>query len=88
MFSGICAALAKQAARRCHGDFLKEKGLITSLPKDATPKIFFFVTLKHRAFYSVWFLDCCFFPVTFTAKKNDLIGKKESRCQLCFCFLY
>ena len=42
----------------------------------------------HRAFYSVWFLDCCFFPVTFTAKKNDLIGKKESCYQLCFCFLY
>ena len=43
MFSGICAALTKQAARRCHGDFLKEKGQITKLPKDATPskKIFF-----------------------------------------------
>jgi hypothetical protein len=38
-------------------------------------------------FYSVWFLDFCFSPITFTAKKNDLIGKKESRYQLCFCFL-
>ena len=24
MFSGICAALAEQATRRCHGDFLKD----------------------------------------------------------------
>ena len=49
MFSGICAALAEQAARRCHGDFLKEKGPITSLPKDATPKKFF-LTLKSQVF--------------------------------------
>ena len=51
MFSGICAALAEQAARRCHGDFLKEKGQITSFPKDATPKILFF-TLKPQVFSS------------------------------------
>ena len=49
MFSGICAALAKQAARRCHGDFLKEKGLITSLQKDATPKKFFFYTTSKTS---------------------------------------
>jgi len=43
MFSGICAALAAQAGRRCLGDFLKEKGQITRLSKDATPKTFFFL---------------------------------------------
>ena len=44
MFSGICAALAEQAARRCNGDFLKEKGQIIRLPKaakDTTPKKYF-----------------------------------------------
>jgi len=54
MFSGISAALTKQTARRCHGDFLKtlkEKDLITSLPKDATPKKKFF-TLKPQVFLS------------------------------------
>ena len=54
MFSGICAALAKQAARRCHGDFLKEKGLITSLPKDATPKKFFFYTKTSSVFILIF----------------------------------
>ena len=47
MFSGIRAALAEQAAKRFHGDFLKEKGQITILPKNATPKDFFF-TLKSQ----------------------------------------
>ena len=41
MFCGICAALATQVVRSCHGDFLKEKGQITRLPKDATPKFFY-----------------------------------------------
>lgn len=36
----------------------------------------------------VGLLFCSTNPITFTAKKNDFIGKKESRCQLCFCFLY
>ena len=54
MFSSICAALAKQAARRCHGDFLKEKGLITSLPKDATPKNFFFNTKTSSVFILIF----------------------------------
>ena len=51
MFSGICAGLPAAVLRRCHGDFLKEKGQITSLPKDATPK-FFFLTLKPQVFLS------------------------------------
>ena len=45
MFSGICAVVPPGLVRRFHGDFLKEKGQITSLPKDATPKKLFF-TLK------------------------------------------
>jgi len=52
MFSGICAALAAQAGRGCLGDFLKEKGQITRLSKDATPKTFFFYTLKPQVFLS------------------------------------
>ena len=51
MFSGICAALAEQAAKKSHGDFLKEKGQITRLPKDAIPKIFF-SPLKPQVFLS------------------------------------
>ena len=56
MFSGICAALAEQAARRCHGNFLKEKGQITSLPKNATPKKMFF-TLKPQVFLCLIFIQ-------------------------------
>jgi len=47
MFSGICAALAAQAGRRCLGDFLKEKGQITRLQKMPLQKHFFF-TLKPQ----------------------------------------
>ena len=54
MFSGICAALAEQAAIMCHGDFLKEKGQITRLPKDATPKIFFFYTKTSSVFILIF----------------------------------
>ena len=54
MFSGICAALAEQAAKRCHGDFLKEKGQITRLPKDATPKFFFFYTKTSSVFILIF----------------------------------
>ena len=54
MFSGICAALAKQAARRCHGDFLKEKGPITSPSKDATPIFFFFYTKTSSVFILIF----------------------------------
>ena len=54
MFSGICAGLAEQAARRCHGDFLKEKGQITRLPKDATPKIVFFYTKTSSVFFLIF----------------------------------
>ena len=41
MFSGICAVVPPELVRRCHAHFLTEKGQITRLPKDATPKIFF-----------------------------------------------
>jgi len=41
MFSGICAVVPPELVRRCHVHFLKEKGQITTLPKDATPKKFF-----------------------------------------------
>jgi len=44
MFSGICAVVPPELVRRCHVHFLKEKGQITTLPKDATPKKFFFYT--------------------------------------------
>ena len=54
MFSGICAALAAQEARRCHGDFLKEKGQITRLPKDATPKKIFFYTKTSTVFILIF----------------------------------
>ena len=42
MFSGIFAAVPPELVRRCHVHFLKEKGRITRLPKDATPKFFFY----------------------------------------------
>jgi len=55
MFSGICAALAAQAGRRCLGDFLKEKGQITRLSKDATPKTFFFYTKTSSVFILIFY---------------------------------
>ena len=52
MFSGNCAVepvVPPGLVRRCHGDFLKEKGQITKLRKCATPKNFFF---KLSGFYT------------------------------------
>ena len=41
MFSGICVVVPPELVRKCHVYFLKETQ-ITRLPKDATPKMFFF----------------------------------------------
>ena len=54
MFSGICAGLPAAVVRRCHGDFLKEKGQISSLPKDATPKNLFFYTKTSSVFILIF----------------------------------
>ena len=78
MFSGICAALAEQAAKRCHGDFLKEKGQITRFPKDATPEKFFFDT-KHIESLKRFYLD--FYPKT--KRRSDSRSQwlpKNGRC--------
>ena len=68
MFSGICAALAAQV-RRCHGGFLKEKGQITRLPKDATPKKKFFYTKTSNVFILIFQKksrsQCLDFKITF-----------------------
>ena len=59
MFSGICAALAAQAGRSYHGDFLKEKGQITTLPgpKDATPKKKLFFYTKTSTVFILFFIQ-------------------------------
>ena len=51
MFSGICAVVPPELMKRYHVHFLKEKGQITKLPKDATAKNFFFI-LKPQVFLS------------------------------------
>ena len=75
MFSGICAALAEQAEKWFHGDFLKEKGLITSIPKDATPKSFFFYTKTSSVFILIFIQKQ---RVVHNVSKNILVGKKHS----------
>ena len=55
MFSGICAALAPQVVKRCHGDFLKQKGQITRLQNVPLQKIF--LTLKSLVFLSWFFIQ-------------------------------
>ena len=59
----ICAVLAPEVVRRCHGDFLKEKGQITRLPKDATPKKIFFSTKTSGSSQCFHHLDD-FYPKT------------------------
>jgi hypothetical protein len=55
MFCGICASLPLQVVKTCHEDFLKEKGQITRLPKDATPKkIVFFCTKTSSVFILIF----------------------------------
>ena len=54
IFSGIWAVVPTGLVRRCHGDFLKEKGQITRLPKDATPNIVFFYTKTSSIFILIF----------------------------------
>ena len=54
MFSGICAVVPPELVRRCHVHFLKEKGQITRLPKDATPKNIFFYTKTSSVFIFIF----------------------------------
>ena len=65
MFSGICAVVPPEIVRMCHICFLKEKGQITRLPKDATPKENFFYTKTSSVFILIFIqkqrVECLFF---------------------------
>ena len=77
MFSGICAVVPPELVRRCHVHFLKEKGQITTLPKDAIPKIFFFYTKTSSVFILIFIQK----------QRIDHNGAKTARLNMCNCFL-
>ena len=75
MFSGICVVIPPELMRRCHVHFLKEKSQITRLPKDGTPKKFYF-TLKPQVFLS-WFLSKNREQFTMTQTGENVFGYKN-----------